>query len=253
MRNQPVSETNHGLARTGKEILSIQLRPDGLSFASWKEGNIESVHIDIPAEYTADGFDYVFSSPLWPDRAFTSVWISVPTQYAVLIPAELNRADQYALCMNTLGYPEDSHAHILPLICPAERVLLHAVCDSVMRPLSDKYGNTVHFFHPLYVNLAQTGEKETILQVDCAGGYGNITLNSGDELLFADVFPLENEAALLLAVNRIIVANKVGALRIVCSGEDSQRHVELFNHHYRNVTVHPDSEQRNLLFPFRCE
>jgi len=253
MKNQPVSQADRPLApRAGKEILSIQLRPDGLSFAYAEENEVKSGTIRLPAENPEAGFDSIFSSGQWPGKSFSEVSVCVPSDCAVLIPEELNLPEKYSSIVAALGYAEDPGARLLPLSCPGGLVLLHAVCNRVITPLSDKYGDNISFLHPLYISLCQPEDKNTTLYIDCAGGYGNFTLKAGGDLLFADVFPLKNEASLLLAVNRIIVANKVGALQIICSGDGCESNHTVFSRHFRNVSVHPQGESRNLLFRWAC-
>jgi len=252
--HEPVSETNHGLiVPSGNEILSIQLRPDGLSFAYTEKGELRSFVVHIPVEKREAGFEYVFSRAEWPAKTFSSVRVCVPTDCAVLVPEDLNDQGQYGTLMTALGYADDPGGHIFAQSCPGGKVLLHAVCETIIRPLTGRYGDALSFYHPLYVSLSQQEEKSTILRIDRAGGYGNFTLTNGGNLLFADVFPLENEADLLLMVNRIIVSNKIGSFRIICSGENSEANVAFLSLHYREVAVHPQGEFRNLLYPFSCE
>lgn len=252
--HEPVCETNHGLTvPSGNEILSIQLRPDGLSFASAEKGELRSSGMHIPAEKREAGFEYAFACAEWPAKPFSSVQVCVPTECAVVIPAELNDPGQYGALMTALGYADDPGAHIFAQACPGGRVLLHGVCETIVCPLKEKYGDALSFYHPLFVSLSQMEEKSTVLRIDGAGGYGNFTLTNGGSLLFADVFPLNSEADLLLMVNRIIVSNKIGSFRIVCSGKNCQANTAMLSRHYREVNVHPQGEFRNLLFPFPCE
>jgi hypothetical protein len=231
--------------------MSILLRPDGLSFACCRSGQIHSETIRLPEENCQIGFEAVFFDPRWPAEAFAEVWVGVPTECALLIPAEIDCPEQYATLLTSFGWPVDPGARILadPI---GEKVVLHGVCDDVFLPLSEKFGNRLNFFHPLTVSLLQPEEEGMVLRIDAVGGIGNYTLSRGRELLFADVFPLNNEASLLLTVNRIIVTGKIGVLRIVCSGEHCEDHCALLSRHYRNVSVHPDGENRNLFFPLSC-
>ena len=252
--HEPVSEICHGLTvPSGNEILSIQLRPDGLSFACAEKGELRSSVVRIPAEKREAGFEYFFSCAKWPEKAFSSVQVCVPTECVLLIPAELNDPERYGGLMAALGYGDDPGAHIFAQACPEGQVLLHAVCETVVRPLTEKYGDSLSFYHPLFVSLAQPGENSTILRIDGAGGYGNFTLTNGKNILFTDVFPWTGEADLLLMVNRIIVSNKIGSFRIICSGENSDANAALLSRHYREVGVHPQGEFRDLLYPFPCE
>ena len=255
MKQQPVSEQNHGLAvQPGNEILSILLRPDGLSFAFFEQGEMRSGTIKLPADRPEAGFDFVFSSAEWPRSAFAKVWVCVPAECAVLVPEALDQPEKYGRIVASLGYPEDPGACLLSLPCPGNKVLLHAVCKEVLLPLSEKYGEALSFFHPLYAGLCrQPKEKGTVLEVNCAGGYVNFTLTNGQELLWADVFPATRKADLLLAVNRIVVTGKISSFHVVCSGDRAEENATLLGRHYRPVSVHPDGENRNLFFPFSCE
>ena len=252
MESTPVPETDHGLANPpANEILSIQLRPDGLSFAYREGEEVKSATIHIPAEKVLTGFDFVFSAAEWPSKTFSSVRVCVPTDAAVLIPAALTRPENDTEFFASLGYPDDPGARIFAQSVPEGRVLLHGVCEMVFQPLFDKYGEKVTFYHPLAVNLAQPETNETVLSVDWAGGYACHTLRKENQLLFCDVFPGENPADVLFQVNRIVVSNKIGAFRTVCSGDQAGALRETLSAHYRNVELHPDGEDRNLLFPFR--
>ena len=196
------------------------------------------------------GLDAVFSTPEWPQREFAEVWLCVPTRAALLIPAELNRPEYYVRFFTALGYADDPETRILAHPA-AEGVLLHGVCEAAWGPLAERFGKKLSFFHPLTVSLGEPPENGTTLYVDIAAGTINYTLNRGGKVLFADVLPSDDEASLLLAVSRIIVAGKVGALRIVCSGEGCEAAQAQLSKHYRDVSVHSDGENRNLFFPLR--
>ena len=254
MEQQPVSGENCGLASSpGHEILSIRLRPDGLSFACFERGELKSGTVPFLAWIAPEnGFDAAFSSAEWPCADFSEVWACIPTDCAALIPRELNLPENHRQFMASLGFPDAPGMQPSACSCPGNMVLLHAVRETVMRSLTDKYGDALALTHPLYVNLCQPEEPGSVLCVDYAGGYGNFTLKKGGKLVFADVFPASNRAALLFAVNRIVTTSEDDSLRIVCSGENAQTHAALLRRHYRNVSVHPHGEDRNLLFPWSC-
>lgn len=253
MAQKPVSETTHGLAvPPGHEILSIQLRPDGLSFAHVENGALKTAVLPTPADHP-DGLRAICSAPEWPKRKFDAVRVCVPTDRAILIPAELDCPGKYDALFSALGYPPAPDARILALACGNDQILLHTVQDAVIRSLTELFGESLAFYHPLSANLGQPESEGTVIRLDEAAGYGNYTVTNGSELLLADVFPLNSDADLLLQVNRLVVAGKLGSFRIVCSGDRCQSNAETLARHYRQVELHPDGENRNLYHPMRCE
>ena len=234
-----MNQTNH-------ERVSILLRRDGLSFAWCKPGEREVRTETI--ERPQGGFDALFTDSRWPQEEFAEVWLCVPTECAVLIPAEFDRPEMYGQFLAASGYGHDPAARVLadPI---DDKVLLHGVCEEVMAPLSERFGDRLTVFHPLAVSFRQPVEEGAVLRVDCADGLGCFTLSRGGELRFADVFPIENDAALLLIVNRILAENPADTIRIVCSGERCEAYGALLGSQSHHVATHPDGEWRNLFFP----
>jgi hypothetical protein len=200
---------------------------------------------------TEGGFEAAFADPRWPAQEFTEAWLCVPTTCAVLIPAELDRPEHYPALLASPGGEAAPAARILsnPL---GDKTLLFGVCEEVLRPLSERFGERFTVIHPLTASLLQPVDMGTVLRIDGADGLGCFTLTERGELRFADVFPLENDASLLLIANRILANSLADAPRIVCSGEHCQERSALLSRQSRNAVVHPDGEQRNLFFPLLC-
>lgn len=252
MNGNPVPETDHRPASlSGNEILSIRLQPDGLSFAYPDQTGIHSAGIPLRPDHPTDALRQALSAPEWPKADFRAVKVCVPSAKALLIPAEADLPGFREKIASGSDLAAEEEAVILSAPADADKALLFAVCPKVLTPFRERYGETVSFFHPLLVNLSQPETKETLLQIDIAGGYASHTLTADSRCLFCDVFPGENPADILFQVNRIIVSNKIGTFRIVCSGEKAHALSESLSNHYRNVSVHPDGENRNLFFPFR--
>ncbi len=158
-------------------------------------------------------------------------------EHVVLIPEELNRPEYYGRFFSAMGYGDE----------PQSPVEAWPVGDKVLLLRNVPQGQP----HPLAVSLSQPETGGNLLQVDLSGETANYTLHSNGKLLFADILPAVDEASVLLAVNRIVVAHKLGAVRIVCSGEGCQRMQTTLARHFRNVGVHPDGENRNRHFVVR--
>lgn len=234
-----------------KANLSIRLRPDGFSFAWAEDGRIRTIHIDIPDENPTGGLHKALFGSEWPDRQFERIHVCVPTDKAVLIPSEMDRPESYEAYMTGTGISVSEDTRILSASVSNDKTLLYAVCEQVMAPLKERFGEKLVFFHPLYVNLTQPAEKGNRLLIDRAGGYAHYTLASNESLLFCDVFPAENDDAILFHVNRIIVLNKIGSFSIRCSGDRLDATAGMLSGYYKEVGIHPDGEQRNLYFPLR--
>jgi len=236
-------------ASSPKEILSIQLRPDGLSFA-YRDGE-ETVdkHISRQGSEPATGWKTATDSPEWPAREFDRVIVCAPTDQAVVVPATIHEQEQQAAYLESLGYRLAPDTQFVTNPAGSDSVVLFAVEGTMGRAIGERF-ETVEYTHPLAINLMQPATKETVLRVDRAAGYGAFTLHQGQELLFADVIPIGSDADLLLTVNRIIVTGKVGAFRIVCSGDRAEETCALLAAHYRQVGIHGAGESRNLLHPF---
>lgn len=249
MGNRPVGEQqDHGLAVRPEEIrLSIQLRPDGLSYARTEDGRLRRDDLSFDPEH----FRETLASDKWPSGDFSEVKVCVPTDRAVLVPAEADRPEKRGSFFESLGFLPEPSSRIFASPCGDETMLLVAVCEQVAAPLQERYGETLSFYHPLQVSLSRPIDRPAILRIDSAGGYGSFTLHSAGNLLLADVYPLAGEADLLLCVNRIIVSNKIGPCRIVCSGDRADAAAALLARFSRDVAVDPDEENRNLFFPFR--
>ncbi|MDR0955309.1 MAG: DUF3822 family protein [Rikenellaceae bacterium] len=242
----PVGESNRGSDVSVSNRLSIQLRLDGLSYALVQGGQVQVNHLtfrmeELPKALAADDLSADFSA----------VWVCVPTRRTVLIPSEWDRPEKRADYLRVLGFPVDQNARVLTFAAGENRTLLFAVDDAVAEPLEEKYGEKLAFYHPLGVSLT-TGDDAagSTLRIDAAGETGSFTLTSARKLLLAEVYPLTSENELLLSVNRTIAAHPIGRLRIVCSGDRAESSAALLAQFYREVTVDPDGENRNLLFPF---
>ena len=157
-----------------------------------------------------------------------------------MIPVELNRPEFFGRFFTAMGYADNPSLRIVAR--PAgDKILLYRV------PEAEKEIPV----HPLAVSLSQPEEKGNVLRIDTTGKITGYTLHHDGKLLFADVFPAADKASVLLAVNRIVVANKIGSVRIVCSGENCKAMQEALSRHFRNVELHPDGENRNRLFAAR--
>jgi hypothetical protein len=247
MDSVPVGESNRGSDASVSNRLSIQFRLDGLSYALVQGGQVQVNRLTFSQEELLEA--------LAADNLSTdvdAVWVCVPTRRAVLIPAEWDRPEKRADYLRALGFPVDQNARIQAFSAGENRTLLFAVDEAVAEPLEEKYGAKVAFYHPLGVSVVAGDEAAgSILRVDTAGETGSFTLTSAGKLLLAEVYPLTSENELLLSVNRTIAAHPIGRLRIVCSGDRAESYAATLARFYREVTVDPDGENRNLLFAFR--
>ncbi|MCD8186682.1 MAG: DUF3822 family protein [Rikenellaceae bacterium] len=253
MKQNPVSDTAHRLAvPPGKEILSIQLRPDGLSYAWTEQGVIQSAALTIPKGYSVSGMDDAFSRPRWPQRLFSSVQVCVPSPGALLIPEEWNRPEQYDRLLAGAGCPVPPGSQVMTASCPDHRAVLFSVCRPAVESLRKRYGQLIRFYHPLAVNLRQPKEQSTLLYIDRAGGTLTVSLSRGNELCYADVFPAEKDTEAVLIANRILETREIGACRIVVSGDGCTEMAAGLRRYYPEVILHPENENRNLFFPWTC-
>jgi hypothetical protein len=243
----PVGESNRGSDASVSNRLSIQLRLDGLSYALVRAGQIQVNRLKFNEEELLEA---LASDELSTD--VDAVWVCVSTRRAVLIPSEWDRPEKRADYLRVLGFLIDQGTRIQAFAAGENRTLLFAVDDAVTEPLEKKYGEKLAFYHPLGVSLVAVEDTVgTTLRVDAVGGIGSFTLTSAGKLLLAEVYPLTSENELLLSVNRTIAAHPIGRLRIVCSGDRAESSAATLAQFYREVTVDPDGENRNLLFAFR--
>lgn len=218
-------------------VLSIRLRPDGLSFATARTVGAVAFEGGPYAENLQGAL-----RELAAVEPFDAVRASLPAAEVAPAPAEYCRPELYGFL-----WPDAAARGRVPVGIPCGEVALAmtvpADLDALFRA---QYGDRFTWWHPLAVSLeyADTG---SVLRIDTAEGRWFACLTLKGALAAAESLPLENEASLLLGINRLIVLHKVGALRIVCSGERCDDYAAALATYYPDVSVDPFGADRDLL------
>lgn len=252
MGKHPVSETNHGLVMQPEQHkLSIRISPDGLSYAFIEDEKASVSHLRFQGDDLAEELKRIAASfPHWKSKN-QSIRVCVVTDRVALIPEELDQSESYHLLLRTQGTAPDPDARFITTPCGEGRALLYAPDRRFTTLVEAVWGDDVSYVHSLEAGLNQPENEAVSLYVDIEGAWTNMVLCKGPELLFTAVLPFNSGTSVLFAVNRLLISEGVDACRIICSGDNCQANVDLLKNYYHNVSVHPDKEDRNLLFALR--
>jgi len=231
------AEERSDVSPAASAVLSIRLRPDGFSFATAR-----TVAGVVFADGTYAENLHEALGGLIADEPFDTVRASLPTAEVVPVPAEYCRAELFGFL-----WPDATARGRVPVGIPCgEAALAMTVPTDLDALFAAEYASRFAWQHPLSVSLgyADTG---SVLRIDTAADRWFACLTLKGALAAAESLPLENEASLLLGINRLIVLHKVGTLRIVCSGERCDDYAAALAAYYPDVSIDPLGADRDIL------
>lgn len=222
--------------------LSIRLRPDGFSLASFRPENRIVTDVAFDEGQYQENLKQALREVV-PTDEYTSVRVSLPVADAVLVPTECDRQEIRKFLPSS---PTDASKKRPVSIPCGDKNLLMAVPADLDAIFRTEYGDRFEWSHPLAVSLGYA-DTTFMLRIDTSADCWFACLTLRGQLAAAEALPLENDASLLLAVNRLTVIHKAGALKIVCSGERCEQHAAILAAYYPDVSVDPDGADRDIL------
>jgi hypothetical protein len=224
-----------------KAALSIRLRPDGFSFASGPSTDGAVIDVAFDEGHYPENLKQALREAI-PDAGHTSVRVSLPAADAVLVPSEYDREET----RNFLFPDAEALKRKRVSVRCGDKTLMMTVPAELDAFFREEYGERFEWCQPLAVSL-DYADTASVLRIDTTADRWFACLTLKGQLAAAESFPLENEASLLLGINRLIVIHKAGALKIVCSGERCEEHVATLATYYPDVSVDPDGADRDII------
>jgi hypothetical protein len=222
-------------------VLSIRLRPDGFSFAAARPDGRTVADLAFDGGQYPENLQQALRETM-PEGDYASIRVSLPTARVALIPATCDRSEVQPFLLTE---PDALQEVPVSIRCGDKtlRMAAPADWDAFFRTT---YGDRFEWQHPLAVSLGYD-DRGSVLRIDTTADRWSACLTLRGQLTAAEVFPLENEASLLLGINRLAVVHKAGALKIVCSGTHCEQHAATLAACHADVSVDPDGVDRDLI------
>lgn len=230
-------------------ILSIQLRLNGLSFSVARDSTLHLTDIAFTEGGLYDNLSEIFRSTEVLNGDFSTVNVCIPTDKASLIPPALDVSESHARFFAVNGVALSPDEAVISTPCKGEKTLLMVVSRQLLVWLHERFGEKVRYVHPLSVSLNKPDENGRIIRIDTTKELLSVTVHRNAELRYADVFPLENAASVLLCVNRLTEAaeaDKTIQTKIICSGTNCKEYATFLRNYYSETETDPNGEYRNL-------
>jgi hypothetical protein len=222
-------------------VLSIRLRPDGFSFAAARPEDRTVADLAFDAGHYPENLQQALHETV-PEGDYASIRVSLPTARFALIPSVCDRSELPMFLLTEA----DARTEIPVSVRCGDKTLRMAAPADPDAFFRTTYGDRFEWQHPLAVSLGYD-DTASVLRIDTTADRWFACLTLRGQLAAAEAFPLENEASLLLGVNRLTVIHKAGALRIVCSGAHCEQHAAALAACYADVSVDPDGADRDLI------
>lgn len=162
----------------------------------------------------------------------------IATGKAVLIPAGLDAGPSETEGLFALTAQKPNDAEEVITITSGDKKLLAAVDKKLLAELKERFsGKRLRVTHPIIKGIEHESGNNASVFIYASAGVSFFVARDRNRLLYADSLPADDFPTLLLNVNRIIVANKLGKTAIVCAGNNDKELAESFSDFFADITT----------------
>jgi len=215
LNNRGEAASSPDMANT--KILSIQIKPDGLYF--YASGEKECVRkISRGHDYPAESVNEFLASFSRSAETTERIGVNLVTDKVVIVPPWFpEERDAWQSAFAFVSQKLSEGEEVVKLIAPCGKRVLIAVEKPLLDSLSENLPVKPEFLHPYFSAIPTSGTALFYVTI-----YDNMSFillkdkNAG--LLSADALPTVDFPTILLHINRLISANKLGKIKMAVAG-----------------------------------
>lgn len=198
---------------TKESALSVRIYPDGLYFSLVSHDKNILFEARVERDASTEDIDRLFPDFSFSDKQFMSVEVVNMTDRFALVPRELYTETGKSTWLQTA-----EGETLFEIDCGNDILLLMPLDNSVAGLLTSFFAeNSVVFTHPIVPVLSRGVPKNDTLHILVWDNYSFVVLYASGMLRYAESLPVCDFASLLFVANRLVAANKLDKIRVMCN------------------------------------